>query len=60
MKSRCVGYEIDGKVTKDFPTTAQLEKAKAGIKDIPRLGQTSEVLQSMKTFRKHVEIIRSH
>ena len=24
----CVGYEIDGKVTKDFPTTVQLEKAK--------------------------------
>ena len=24
----CVGYEIDGKVTKDFPTTGWLEKAK--------------------------------
>ena len=24
----CVGYEIDGKVTTDFPTTRQLEKAK--------------------------------
>ena len=24
----CVGYEIDGKVTKDFPTTASLKKAK--------------------------------
>ncbi|MDE6636025.1 MAG: adenylosuccinate synthetase, partial [Lachnospiraceae bacterium] len=24
----CVGYEIDGKVTKDFPTTAELAKAK--------------------------------
>ena len=22
----CVGYEIDGKVTKDFPTTSELEK----------------------------------
>lgn len=24
----CIGYEIDGKVTRDFPTTVQLEKAK--------------------------------
>jgi adenylosuccinate synthase len=24
----CVGYEIDGRVTKDFPTTAELNKAK--------------------------------
>ncbi|MBR0085894.1 MAG: adenylosuccinate synthase [Lachnospiraceae bacterium] len=24
----CVGYEIDGKVTKDFPTTVELKKAK--------------------------------
>ena len=24
----CVGYEIDGKVTTDFPTTTELEKAK--------------------------------
>ena len=31
----CVGYEIDGKVTKDFPTTAQLEKAKPVLKAFP-------------------------
>ena len=31
----CVGYEIDGKVTKDFPTTAQLEKAKPVLKPFP-------------------------
>ena len=24
----CVGYEIDGEVTTDFPTTGKLEKAK--------------------------------
>ena len=24
----CIGYEIDGEVTRDFPTTAKLEKAK--------------------------------
>ena len=31
----CVGYEIDGKVTKDFPTTPQLEKAKPVWKVMP-------------------------
>ena len=31
----CVGYEIDGKVTKDFPTTTKLEKAKPVIEKLP-------------------------
>ena len=31
----CVGYEIDGKVTKDFPTTHMLEKAKPVLKTFP-------------------------
>lgn len=31
----CVGYEIDGKVTKDFPTTYLLEKAKPVLKTMP-------------------------
>ena len=31
----CVGYEIDGTVTKEFPTTYQLEKAKPVIKKFP-------------------------
>ena len=31
----CVGYEIDGEVTTDFPTTAKLEKAKPGLKNLP-------------------------
>ena len=29
----CVGYEIDGKVTTDFPTTHLLEKAKPVLRD---------------------------
>ena len=33
----CVGYEIDGKITKDFPTTPQLEKAKPVLKTMLRL-----------------------
>ena len=31
----CVGYEIDGKVTKDFPTTVQLAKAKPVYEVLP-------------------------
>ncbi len=31
----CIGYEIDGKVTKDFVTTNQLEKAKPVLKKMP-------------------------
>lgn len=31
----CVGYEIDGKVTKDFPTTGKLEKAKPVLVKLP-------------------------
>ena len=31
----CVGYEIDGKVTKDFPTTTRLAKAKPVYEVLP-------------------------
>ena len=31
----CVGYEIDGEVTKDFPTTSKLKKAKPVYKVLP-------------------------
>ena len=31
----CVGYEIDGKITKDFPTTVQLAKAKPVYEVLP-------------------------
>lgn len=31
----CVGYEIDGEVTTDFPVTYKLEKAKSVLKKLP-------------------------
>ncbi|MBQ1640000.1 MAG: adenylosuccinate synthase [Lachnospiraceae bacterium] len=31
----CVGYEIDGEVTTDFPVTSKLEKAKPVLKTLP-------------------------
>ena len=43
----CVGYEIDGTVTKDFPVTAQLEKAKP-------------VLVSLKGWKSDISGIREY
>ena len=31
----CVGYEIDGKVTTEFPTTDKLNRAKPVLKKLP-------------------------
>ena len=31
----CIGYEIDGEVTRDFPTTAKLDKAKPVFTKLP-------------------------
>ena len=31
----CVGYEIDGKITKSFPVTPMLEKAKPVLEVLP-------------------------
>lgn len=31
----CIGYEIDGEVTREFPTTAKLEKAKPVFTRLP-------------------------
>ncbi|MCR5160335.1 MAG: adenylosuccinate synthase [Lachnospiraceae bacterium] len=57
----CVGYEIDGKVTEDFPTTAKLEKAKPVYEVLP--GWKSDI-RGIKTYeelpencRKYVEFI---
>ena len=46
----CVGYEIDGKVTKDFPVTAELKKAKPVYEKLP--GWKCEV----KGIRKYEEL----
>ena len=31
----CVGYELDGEITTDFPVTTKLEKAKPVLKTLP-------------------------
>lgn len=57
----CIGYEIDGKVTKDFPTTAQLNKAKPVYTTLP--GWKCEI-RGIKNYeelpencRKYIEFI---
>ena len=60
----CVGYEIDGEVTTDFPTTAKLEKAKPVLKNLP--GWKCDI-RGIKKYedlpencRKYVEFIEEH
>ena len=57
----CVGYEIDGEVTTDFPVTYKLEKAKPVLKKLP--GWKCDI-RGIKKFedlpencRKYVEFI---
>ncbi|WP_455715015.1 adenylosuccinate synthase [Anaerosporobacter sp.] len=57
----CIGYEIDGKVTKDFPTTVQLAKAKPVYEVLP--GWKEEIRGITKyedlpeNCRKYIEFI---
>ena len=60
----CVGYEIDGEVTTEFPTTAKLEKAKPVLKTLP--GWKCDI-RGIKKYedlpencRKYVEFVEKH
>ncbi|MGN0393873.1 MAG: adenylosuccinate synthase [Coprococcus sp.] len=60
----CVGYEIDGEVTTDFPTTGKLEKAKPVLEVLP--GWKCDI-RGIKTYeelpencRKYVEFVEEH
>lgn len=60
----CVGYEIDGKVITDFPTTVELEKAKPVYEKLP--GWKCEI-RGIKKYedlpencRNYVEFIEKH
>ena len=57
----CIGYEIDGEVTRDFPTTAKLEKAKPVFTKLP--GWKTDI-RGIKNYedlpencRKYIEFI---
>ena len=57
----CVGYEIDGEVTTDFPTTGKLEKAKPVLEVLP--GWKSDIRGIEKyedlpeNCRKYIEFV---
>lgn len=58
----CVGYEIDGEVTTDFPVTTLLEKAKPVLKvlpgwkcDIRGIREYSELPENCKKYVEFVE-----
>ncbi len=57
----CVGYEIDGKVTKDFPTTNLLKKAKPVYETLPGwkcdIGGITEYDKLPENCRKYIEFI---
>ncbi len=60
----CVGYEIDGQVTTDFPTTCKLEKAKPVLEKLP--GWKCDI-RGIKKYedlpencRKYIEFIEKH
>ncbi len=53
----CVGYEIDGQVTTEFPTTAKLEKAKPVLQVLP--GWKSDI-RGIKTYEELPENCRRY
>lgn len=60
----CTGYEIDGHVTTDFPTTAKLSKAKPVLEKLP--GWKTDIRGIRKyeelpeNCRKYVEFVEEH
>lgn len=57
----CVGYEIDGKITKDFPTTRELKKAKPVYEVLPGwktdIRGITEYDQLPENCRNYIEFI---
>ena len=57
----CVGYEIDGTVTKDFPTTVELAKAKPVYEVLPGWKEdirgTTEYEKLPENCRRYIEFI---
>jgi adenylosuccinate synthase len=57
----CVGYNIDGKVTRDFPTTVKLAKAKPVYEYLPGWKQDIRGIKNYnelpKNCRKYIEFI---
>lgn len=48
----CVGYEIDGEITTDFPTTPKLGKAKPVYKVLPGWKSEREEIRGIRNFEE--------
>ena len=55
----CTGYEIDGKVTTEFPTTTLLEKAKPVLETLPEWKCDIAESKNMKICRRTAESMLS-
>ena len=57
----CVGYEIDGKITKDFPTTSQLKNAKPVYEVLPGWKEDIRGIKNYEELpencRKYIEFV---
>ena len=60
----CVGYEIDGQVTTDFPVTSKLGKAKPVLETLPGwhcdIRGIKEYDQLPENCRRYVEFVEEH
>ena len=60
----CIGYEIDGKVTTDFPTTAILKKAKPVYEILPGWKSDSRGIKKYEELpencRNYIEFVERH
>ena len=60
----CTGYEIDGKVTTEFPVTNQLEKAKPVLEVLPGWKRDIRGIKKYEDLpencRKYIEFVEEH
>ena len=60
----CTGYELDGKVTTDFPVTYKLEKAKPVLETLPGwkcdIRGIKDYEKLPENCRKYVEFVEEH
>ncbi len=58
----CVGYEIDGEITTDFPVTAKLEKAKPVLEKLPgwkcQIRGIRKYEELPENCRKYIEFVQ--
>ncbi|MBD5545107.1 MAG: adenylosuccinate synthase [Lachnospiraceae bacterium] len=56
----CIGYEIDGEVTTEFPVTSKLEKAKPVLKMLPGWKEEREDIRGIQNFEELPENCKNY